>query len=47
MSEVHANFIVNRGGASSHDVLELAELVQKKVKDKTGVVLEKEIFIIP
>ncbi|HAU99176.1 MAG: UDP-N-acetylenolpyruvoylglucosamine reductase [Microgenomates group bacterium GW2011_GWF2_45_18] len=47
VSEVHANFIVNRGGASSHDVLELAELVQKKVKDKTGVVLEKEIFIIP
>jgi UDP-N-acetylmuramate dehydrogenase len=46
ISEVHANFIVNTGGASSSDVKELMRLVQEKVFRQTGVNLEPEVRII-
>lgn len=42
VSYKHANFIVNIGKATAEDVLELIKLVQKKVKDKTGILLETE-----
>jgi len=44
ISNKHANFIVNTGGASCKDVLGLIELCQKKVKEKFGVKLEEEII---
>ena len=44
--EKHANFIINRGGASSRDVYELIKLVEKKVKEKTGIKLEREIILL-
>lgn len=43
----HANFIVNKRGASSQDVLLLAKLVQEKVKIATSIELEMEIRCIP
>ena len=46
VSEMHANFIVNGGSASSRDVIELIRLIQEKVKEKTGVHLEPEIRLI-
>ena len=46
VSLLHANFIVNKGGASSKDVLTLIEEVKKTVKEKTGVDLEMEIRYI-
>lgn len=46
ISEIHANFIVNRGGASSEDVKRLIRLVQEKVLEQTGVCLEPEIRMI-
>lgn len=46
VSEKHAGFIVNSGGASSRDILDLAQLVKKTVFEKTGVLLEEEIRII-
>lgn len=36
VSERHGNFIVNLGGASSRDVLELIELIRHAVKERTG-----------
>ena len=39
----HANFIINLGQAKSEDVRRLMTLIQKKVKEKFNVVLEKEI----
>lgn len=39
----HANIIVNLGGASSRDVLELITYVQTKVYQETGINLELEI----
>lgn len=43
VSETHANFIVNVGGASSADVLALWAHVAKTVQDTYGVTLEKEV----
>lgn len=43
VSEKHAGFIVNNGGASAKDVLSLIEHIQKTVYEKNGVTLECEI----
>jgi UDP-N-acetylmuramate dehydrogenase len=46
VSPQHANFIVNTGGATAADVLQLINLIKEKVKAKFGVDLELEIKII-
>ena len=46
VSEKHAGFIVNRGGATSADVRELIRQVQARVLVATGVRLEPEVRII-
>jgi len=44
MSPMHANFLVNTGGAKAADLEGLGELVRKRVLDSTGVTLEWEIM---
>jgi len=46
ISTKHANFIINLGGATSADILALASLAQKQVKDKFNIDLEPEVQII-
>ena len=46
VSELHAGFIINKGGATTADVLALMNLVQKTVYDKYGVMLQPEVRII-
>jgi len=46
VSEKHANFIVNRNGATSEDVLKLIDLVSKKAMDSYKIPLELEIKVI-
>ena len=46
ISAKHANFIVNRGGASATDVQALMELTRERVQAHYGIVLENEIRII-
>ncbi|MDD3905887.1 MAG: UDP-N-acetylmuramate--L-alanine ligase [Candidatus Omnitrophica bacterium] len=46
ISTKHANFIVNRGGATCRDVLGLADIVKKRVKENYGLDLEMEVKII-
>ncbi len=46
VSEKHAGFIVNRGGATCNDVLALIDLIQKTVYRKFSVELECEIKIV-
>ncbi|MCL2080681.1 MAG: UDP-N-acetylmuramate dehydrogenase [Oscillospiraceae bacterium] len=46
VSEKHAGFIVNTGGAKCADVLKLIEIIQKTVLAKTGVELKPEIKVI-
>jgi UDP-N-acetylmuramate dehydrogenase len=43
VSEVHANFIVNTGGATARDVLDLIERVREAVKQRNGIWLETEL----
>ena len=47
VSEKHAGFVVNRGGATSHDVYELMTHVRNTVYREKGVQLEPEIIILP
>jgi UDP-N-acetylmuramate dehydrogenase len=42
-SDVHANFIVNLGGASTRDVLGLVRLARRRVEARFGVLLEPEV----
>lgn len=46
VSDVHANFIVNDGTATATDVLNLVNQVKKIIKEKHGVDLELEVFVI-
>lgn len=46
ISPQHANFILNKGGATSKDILELAALAQKKVKENFGIDLEREVIVV-
>ena len=46
VSEKHAGFIINKGGATPEDILELIALVQSRVFDRSGITLEPEIKII-
>jgi UDP-N-acetylmuramate dehydrogenase len=46
ISSVHANFIVNHGGATASDVLRLIERARTKVADETGIRLETEVKLL-
>ena len=46
VSDVHANFIINDGTATSSDVRSLVEEVKHKIKDKFGVSLVEEVIPI-
>jgi len=43
VSRVHANFVINRGGATARDVLALVTHVQERVDAMFGIMLEPEI----
>ncbi len=47
ISNAHANFMMNVGGASSEDVLNLSNRVQQAVEAKFGVKLEREVVYVP
>ncbi|MFA7059805.1 MAG: UDP-N-acetylmuramate dehydrogenase [Pedobacter sp.] len=46
VSEVHSNFLVNTGGATTRDFLELATLVKDAVFSISKVTLEEEVRIV-
>ncbi len=46
VSEKHAGFVINRGGATFDDVLRLMEHIQKTVLEKSGVRLAPEVRIL-
>ena len=43
VSEKHAGFVINRGGATSSDILELIARIKERVSEMTGYELECEI----
>ena len=46
ISEKHAGFIINKGNATSKDILDLIDYTKKKVFEKFGVQIEEEVEII-
>ncbi|MEN8169472.1 MAG: UDP-N-acetylmuramate dehydrogenase [Pseudomonadota bacterium] len=46
VSEKHANFIVNLGGATASEIETLIEQVQAEVKQQHGVELQREVHIV-
>ena len=46
ISQKHANFIVNLGGAKAEDVVKLIALAQKEVRKKFGIDLKTEIVFL-
>lgn len=46
VSEVHANFLINRGGATASDFLALAARIKEAVRSLSGVELEEEVRIV-
>lgn len=46
VSELHAGFIVNTGGATAADVVNLMNLIGKRVKETFGVDLEAELRVV-
>lgn len=46
VSEKHAGFVVNRGGATCADVLQLVDQVRARVLAQTGVELEMEVRVL-
>jgi UDP-N-acetylmuramate dehydrogenase len=43
ISEKHANFIVNLGGAKAADIVQLLELARRTVYQNSGIQLELEV----
>jgi UDP-N-acetylmuramate dehydrogenase len=46
VSEKHANFIVNLGGATASDIETLIEQVKNEVKQQHGVELQREVHLV-
>ncbi len=46
ISQKHANFILNKGGATASDVLSLIEITRQVVKSQKGVSLETEVIVL-
>ncbi|MBE6031769.1 MAG: UDP-N-acetylmuramate dehydrogenase [Firmicutes bacterium] len=46
ISPLHAGFLINEGGATAKDILDLAEVVKASVYEKSGILLEPEVRII-
>ena len=46
VSPVHANYFVNRGGATAKEALELMALVREKVRERLGIELEPEVRVL-
>jgi UDP-N-acetylmuramate dehydrogenase len=46
ISPKHANFIVNRGGATAADIRQVAETVKARVRERFGVCLEEEVLYL-
>jgi UDP-N-acetylmuramate dehydrogenase len=46
VSELHANFIVNRGHATARDVLALVDIIRETIYKRTGITLELEMQVL-
>jgi UDP-N-acetylmuramate dehydrogenase len=47
VSQAHANFIYNLGGARARDILALASRLKERVRRRFGIELEEEVIFLP
>ncbi len=47
ISEKHGNFFLNKGGATSKEMIQLVDLAKREVEAKFGIELEAEVEIVP
>jgi UDP-N-acetylmuramate dehydrogenase len=45
VSERHANFIVNRGGATAADIFRLMDMIRERIHRAHGIELEEEVIV--
>lgn len=43
ISEKHANYIINLGGAKAEEVVQLISIIKQQARDKTGIQLQEEV----
>ncbi len=43
VSEKHSGFVINKGNATTNDILALMEIIKTRVKEKSGVELQAEV----
>jgi UDP-N-acetylmuramate dehydrogenase len=46
VSEKHANFIINKGDATSKDIFDLIKEIKRRVFEKSGIELEEEVKLV-
>jgi UDP-N-acetylmuramate dehydrogenase len=46
VSETHANFVINKGGATASEIFLLMRTIQEKVKERFGILLEPEVLLV-
>jgi len=46
ISDRHANFIINLGKATAQEVIDLMELVERKIYEQKGISLEREVRVL-
>ena len=46
VSRKHAGFVINKGGATAKDIYELIVIVQKRVLNNSGILLEPEVIML-
>lgn len=46
VSTKHSGFVINKGNATCNDVLELIDIIKKKVYETSGIMLECEVRIV-
>jgi UDP-N-acetylmuramate dehydrogenase len=47
VSNIHANFLINTGNATTDEMVELIHEIKRRVKEKTNIDLESEVRILP
>jgi UDP-N-acetylmuramate dehydrogenase len=46
ISNQHANFILNQGGATADEVISLIQRVRARIKESKGLILEPEVTLM-
>lgn len=46
VSDLHANIVINNGGATARDIRAVADHVAEAVRERLGIVLEREVLLV-